>query len=148
MAFSDQMNKLAEDFVIEAEKVIKEVVFRNMEEIVDGTPKDTGNLMANWDLAKDTTGERDPISIKSPIERGVAKTKSMNRITKGLSEYKVGDEQITIFNNVRYAEYVEEGNNNQRNSGWVSRQAIVMEKELVHALNKLVNKLYAFSRRR
>jgi len=147
MTFSDQMNKLAEDFVIEAEKVIKEVVFRNVEEIVDGTPKDTGNLMANWGLAKDNTGEHDPVPRKSPIEQEEAKTKSMNRIIKGLDDYKVEDEQITIFNNTRYAEYVEEGNNNQRNSGWVSWQVIVMEKELVHALNKLVNKLSISSRR-
>jgi hypothetical protein len=121
LSFKKQVKDEFEEVTANMSTAVTAAFRAGWKEAVSRTPRITGTLQGNWKL---TTGRRSsyvPVRRKQPRPKMPA---FRFRITK--------DKKVVLYNNTRYASYVEEG------QGPGSR---VPRKMLYHAINRIESEL-------
>jgi hypothetical protein len=116
--FSRQLKSLAKALDADLSQVIRLSVFKVFSNIVKRSPVDTGAYRASHAIANAEPGDKDGIvTVKKPKGRKQGETPLIGPPTlKGWS-WKVGDGDIWIYNNLPYAERIENGWSQQAPAG-------------------------------
>lgn len=100
MSFSVKVSQFAKKAIDAAEKEFQIQTFQLWTDIVDGTPRITGTLRANWQFGAGVLNNAKIDPVATSAARAAAKANN--------SKLKLKDTAI-IFNNMEYAEVVENG---------------------------------------
>ena len=112
--FSNALTALADHTTGSIEKVIRKACIDLYRSIVEKTPVDTGRAKASWGLS--THHADDEASENMTPEEAV------QVVSDNISDFtfKAQDDQVIIYNNLEYIEYLENGTSQQAPSGMVS----------------------------
>jgi len=112
--FSNALTALADHTTGSIEKVIRKACIDLYRSIVEKTPVDTGRAKASWGLS--THHANDEASENMTPEEAV------QVVSDNISDFtfKAQDDQVIIYNNLEYIEYLENGTSQQAPSGMVS----------------------------
>lgn len=117
MSFASQVKKGADQYIVDAMKVVSNVYSQASYKVVGRTPVDTGRLENNWNAS---FGSASPVSRESAgSERGSSgkdSFESIDRVTKLINETKLG-ESIFLTNGLAYAQDIEMGKSGQAPAG-------------------------------
>jgi hypothetical protein len=115
--FAASLNLLASHFEKSFDKVVRKTVLDLFGNIVRRSPVDTGTYRASHMIANHDPGPDEGI-VQLPKDKTSAASSERIALDKGRAwTWKVGDGTIYIFNNVPYAEPLENGHSGQAPAG-------------------------------
>ena len=115
------------------EAVIKKACFDLYARIVKRTPVDTGRAKASWGISTQFASD-----VLPPGEYGDNPTVTMvGGAVGGLFDFSVHDEQVVIYNNLDYIEFLEAGSSAQAPSGMVAISLAEFEAHFQKALDTM-----------
>ena len=113
------------DVCIEAdgsiEAVIKKACFDLYARIIKRTPVDTGRAKASWGIGTEFSDAVAPEGEYAVTPKGQYAPSDISSAvidaTEGLFSFTLDDEQVVIYNNLEYIEYLESGTSGQSPQG-------------------------------
>ena len=112
--FSNALTALADHTTGSIEKVIRKAFIDLYRSIVEKTPVDTGRAKASWGLSTHHTNDE--------ASENMTPEEAVQVVSDNISDFtfKAQDDQVIIYNNLEYIEYLENGTSQQAPSGMVS----------------------------
>jgi len=112
--FSNALTALADHTTGSIEKVIRKACIDLYRSIVEKTPVDTGRAKASWGLSTHHTNDE--------ASENMTPEEAVQVVSDNISDFtfKAQDDQVIIYNNLEYIEYLENGTSQQAPSGMVS----------------------------
>lgn len=121
--FSKRMGTIGRLVEANSEKAVRQVALAADSAVVTATPVDTGRARSNWlvEIDAPAAGTREPYSEGSKL--GLSETENLNgALEQGASkiaQYKVGNSEIHITNNLPYIEELNNGSSSQAPENFV-----------------------------
>lgn len=131
--FAKSLEKLGEYATTSVEQVIRKSCIDLYRMIIERTPVDTGRAKANWQIS--TTDSDSTLSEKD----GFTFNELKGIIESEISDFKfeLHDNQVVIYNNLEYIEYLESGTSGQAPYGMVSLSLVEFNNFFNQQLAKL-----------
>lgn len=114
--FSKSLLELADYTTGSVEKVIRKACIDLYRAIVEKTPVDTGRAKASWGLSTNHAED-----IRNNPD-GYTGSEIRQIVSENVSDFKVSihDDTVTIYNNLEYIKYLEDGTSQQAPTGMVA----------------------------